>query len=158
MSRDFFFSEKPSAAQFPLSFFFLGKRAPDQILTGLVELVVETDSTCFRLSVLLTTWRVHPTGSDVLWALPLVLVRSPLKNFFFKKENFLKGTGHERGDHNGKAGEAVEEAGMVSQPHSTPAGPVGSGFSGSENLCARLAWRRRGRNTSYPAEVYVGGV
>ena len=68
-----------------------------------------------------------------------MLVGLPLKNFFFKKENFLKGTGHERGKHGGKAEEAVEEAGMVSQSHSTPAGPVGSGFSESENLCASLA-------------------
>ena len=90
-------------------------------------------------------------------AAPLVLVTSPLKNFFFKKENFLKGTGHERGKHGGKAEEAVEEAGMVSQSHSTPAGPVGSGFSKSENPCARLAWRRRGRNTLHPAEGQVGG-
>ena len=96
MSRDFFFSEKPSAAQFPLSFFFLGKRAPDQILTGLVELVVEIDSARFHLNVLLTGWRLHSTGSNVSWTLPLVLVGFPLKNFFFKKENFLKGTETER--------------------------------------------------------------
>ena len=155
----FFFSEKPSSAQFPLSpFFFLGKKAPGQILTGLVELVVDIDSARFHLNEVLRVWRVDCAGLDPSQTLVFSSFSLPLKNFFFKKENFLKGTGHERGYHNGEAGEAVEEAGMVSQPHSTPAGPVGSGFSGSENLCVRLAWRRRGRNTSYPAEVYVGGV
>ena len=68
-----------------------------------------------------------------------MLVGLPLKNFFFKKENFLKGTGHERVEHNGKAGEAVEEVEMASQSHPTPSDPVGSGFSESENLCASLA-------------------
>ena len=82
MARDFLFIFFSAKSGTPLSFrspfFFLGKKAAGQILTGLVVLVVDMDSARFHINVLLRVSGVDRGGYDVSLTLLLLPSLRPL--------------------------------------------------------------------------------